>query len=173
MGGRRPSIGRSCSRAERRSSRRLRAHFRAEMRRLRGMCLRAAFLLVALALAACDRTQPAPAPAPAASGLRIVPTTTAAAELLTLDAGPEDVLALPEQVDSWSAQDFAHGGWEKLPRFAHYVAEPLLVLRPSLIVNHDWQAAETTKILAAGGIRVLTLGSGTSYPDLCASITKL
>jgi iron complex transport system substrate-binding protein len=92
---------------------------------------------------------------------------------LSLLAGPEDLLALPEQVDSWSAQDFGHGGWEKLPRFARFVAEPLLVLQPGLVVTHDWQAGDTTKILKDRGIPVLTLGSGTSYADLRASIEKL
>jgi iron complex transport system substrate-binding protein len=137
------------------------------------MAFRTRFLALALSLAGCNPAAQDGPPAAAQGGLRIVPTTTAAAELLTLVAGPEDLLALPEQVDSWSAQDFKQGGWEKLPRFARYVAEPLLVLHPSLVVNHDWQAAETTKILASNGIRVLTLGSGTSYADLRAAIEKL
>ncbi len=137
------------------------------------MPFRVALLAFVLALAGCDQTQPGGQPAAEKTGLRIVPTTTAAAELLTLLAGPEDVLALPEQVDNWSAQDFAHGGWEKLPRFARYLAEPLLVLRPGLVVNHDWQAADTTRVLQKSGIRVLTLGSGTSYADLRAAIEKL
>jgi iron complex transport system substrate-binding protein len=137
------------------------------------MAFRIALLALLLSLSGCDRAQPAGQSELVRTGLRIVPTTTAAAELLTLLAGPEDVLALPEQVDTWSAQDFAHGGWEKLPRFARYLAEPLLVLRPGLVVNHDWQAADTTRVLKQSGIRVLTLGSGTSYADLRASIEKL
>ncbi|MBK7644722.1 MAG: ABC transporter substrate-binding protein [Planctomycetes bacterium] len=112
-------------------------------------------------------------PSHAQGGLRLVPTTTAAAELLRLVAGPEDVLALPEQVDAWSAADWKSGGWEKLPRFPRYVAEPLLVLRPGMVVNHSWQAAETTKILKDQGIRVLTLDSGTSYPELRGAIEAL
>lgn len=131
------------------------------------MSVRAALLACVLALAplGCDGATN-PGSQPEKQGLRIVPTTTAAAELLSLVAGPEDLLALPEQVDNWSPQDFRHEGWEKLPRFPRYVAEPLLVLHPGLVVNHDWQAAETTKILKDSGIRVLTLRSGTSYEDL-------
>ena len=137
------------------------------------MAFRTAFLCLVLALGACSRTEPETQPPPPPAGLRIVPTTTAAAELLTLVADPADLLALPEQVDSWSAQDFGRDGWESLPRFARYIAEPLLVLHPKLVVNHDWQAAETTKILRDGGIRVLTLGSGTSYADLRTSLERL
>jgi len=137
------------------------------------MAFRTAVLFFVLALAGCDRA-PTGAQSPSApTGLRIVPTTTAAAELLTLLAGPEDLLALPEQVDSWSAQDFKQGGYEKLARFPRYLAEPLLVLHPGLVVNHDWQAAETTKILRDSGIPVLTLHSGTSYSELCSSLATL
>ena len=137
------------------------------------MALRAALLLGTLLCASCSRAQPGDPRAAAKEGPRIVPTTTAAAELLTLVAGPEDLLALPEQVDSWSAQDFKQGGYEKLPRFPRYIAEPLLVLRPGVVVNHDWQAAETTKILVDAGLRVVTLGSGTSYADLRQAVLKL
>ena len=137
------------------------------------MAFRTAFLALVLSLAGCDPAQPGGLSAAEKGGLRIVPTTAAAAEILSLLVGPEDVLALPEQVDSWSAQDFGRDGWEKLPRFARYTAEPLLVLRPGLVVNHDWQAAETTKILKDAGIPVLTLGSGTTYADLRAAIEKL
>lgn len=141
------------------------------------MAFRIALLALLLALFpvlwGCDRARPTEQSVAAQTGLRIVPTTTAAAELLTLLAGPEDLLALPEQVDNWSAQDFHHDGWEKLPRFARYLAEPLLVLRPGLVVNHDWQAADTTRVLKDSGIPVLTLGSGTSYADLRAAIEKL
>jgi len=137
------------------------------------MAFRIALLALLLTLCGCDHARPAEQSGPARSGLRIVPTTTAAAELLTLLAGPEDLLALPEQVDNWSAQDFGHGGWEKLPRFPRYLAEPLLVLHPGLVVNHDWQAADTTRVLKQSGIPVLTLGSGTSYADLRGAIEKL
>jgi iron complex transport system substrate-binding protein len=136
------------------------------------MRFRTAILGLALALAGCDRPPSSPAEAQK-TGLRIVPTTTAAAELLTLLAGPEDLLALPEQVDSWSAHDFQHNGWEKLQRFPRYVAEPLLVLRPGLVVCHRWQAGSTSEILEQNHIPVLTLESGTSYAELRSALQSL
>jgi iron complex transport system substrate-binding protein len=137
------------------------------------MAFRTAILALALACASCTPAPPDTQSLAAQTGLRIVPTTTAAAELLTLLAGPEDLLALPEQVDSWSAEDFKQAGFEKLARFPRYLAEPLLVLHPGLVVNHDWQAAETTKILRDAGIPVLTLHSGTSYAELCGALATL
>lgn len=130
--------------------------------------------LFAALLLACTREPAAgPAPATVGSARRIVPTTVAAAELLSLVAGPEDVLALPEQVDDYSAQDFRSGGWEKLPRFARYLAEPLLVLRPGLVVNHRWQAAETTQLLESKGVPILTLESGVTWNEVRQSLTDL
>ena len=134
-----------------------------------GMRFRTAFLGLLLVCSGCD---PAP-PAPERAGARIVPTTTAAAELLSLLAGPEDLLALPEQVDAWSAFDFKSGGWEKLQRFPRFVAEPLLLLRPNLVVCHRWQARETTEILERNHIPVLTLASGTTYAELRAALQSL
>ncbi len=138
--------------------------------------LRALLLLLtaglALVAAACSRPVE-PRAAPEGGSLRLVPTTVAAAELVSLLAGPEDVLALPEQVDAYSAQDFRSGGWEKLPRFARYAAEPLLVLRPGLVVNHSWQAAETTAILQQKGVPVLTLESGITWRDVREALLEL
>jgi iron complex transport system substrate-binding protein len=137
------------------------------------MRFRTAITALALVLAACARSAPVPQAETPQSGLRIVPTTTAAAELLTLVAGPEDVLALPEQVDAWSAHDFKSGGWEKLARFPHFVAEPLLVLRPGLVVCHRWQVGSTNEILERNHIPVLTLESGTSYEELRSTLQSL
>ena len=139
------------------------------MRTLLQHLLRAACAALVLG---CSR-EPAPAPRLDGPPRRLVPTTVAAAELLSLVAGPEDVLALPEQVDDYSAQDFQSGGWEKLPRFAHYVAEPLLVLRPGLVVNHRWQAAETTALLQSKGVPVLTLESGVTWNEVRQSLLDL
>lgn len=130
-------------------------------------------LALGLAWAGCNREAGTPGANAAAAGRRIVPTTTAAAELLSLLVGPADVLALPEQVDAYSAQDFRSGGWATLPRFPRYVAEPLLVLAPRLVVNHRWQPPETGEILRRSGIRVLTLESATTYAGVRAAILEL
>lgn len=107
------------------------------------------------------------------SSARLLPTTAAAAEFLALLVPAERIVALPEQADDFSSMDFRRDGFEKLPRFARYVAEPLIALRPDLIVTHAWQAAETTHVLRQSGIDVLVLDSASSYDDVRATIAKL
>ena len=104
---------------------------------------------------------------------RVIPTTTAAAELVTLFLEPAAVLALPVQVDDYAVDDFKHGAWATLPRFARYSAEPLLVLHPALVVTHAWQAAETTQVLRSQGIEVLVLESATDWSGLEQQIRSL
>ncbi|MFN0242142.1 MAG: ABC transporter substrate-binding protein [Planctomycetota bacterium] len=107
------------------------------------------------------------------SSARLLPTTAAAAEFLALLVPAERIVALPEQVDDFSSMDFRRDGFEKLPRFARYVAEPLIALRPDLVITHAWQAAETTHVLRQSGLDVLVLDSASSYDDVRATIAKL
>lgn len=104
---------------------------------------------------------------------RLLPTTAAAAEFLAVLVPAARFVALPEQVDDFSSMDFRHDGFENVPRFSRYVAEPLIALRPELIVTHAWQAAETTYVLRQSGIDVLVLDSASSYDDVRATILGL
>lgn len=112
-------------------------------------------------------------PAAAPRGARLLPTTTAAAELLCLIADPEDVLALPEQADRYSVENFRSGGWEAKPRFAKYEAEVLIAYQPLLVINHRWQSEDTSRVLQKAGIPVVSLESGTTYAAVRASIQQL
>lgn len=151
------------------------------------MILRTLLLLACAALSSCSRETGGTPGAPHASGVtagagasatqvkgaRLLPTTTAAAELLCLIADPEDVLALPEQADRYSAEDFSKNGWEHKPRFAKYEAEVLAAYEPLLVVNHRWQSEDTNRTLRKLGIPVLSLDSGTSYGALRGSVLQL
>jgi iron complex transport system substrate-binding protein len=149
------------------------------------MILRTLLLLTGLALTSCSQETgcadsvpqtaegTADRSATQAKGARLLPTTTAAAELLCLIADPEDVLALPEQADRYSAEDFSKNGWEQKPRFAKYEAEVLAAYEPLLVVNHRWQSEDTSRTLRKLGIPVLSLDSGTSYGALRDSVLQL
>jgi iron complex transport system substrate-binding protein len=104
---------------------------------------------------------------------RILPTTTAAAEFLVPLVGTERLAALPEQVDAYSNVDFRSGALGALPRFARYVAEPLVVFQPDLVVTHAWQSADTTHVLRSQKIPVLVLRSATSYADIQSTLRLL
>jgi iron complex transport system substrate-binding protein len=111
--------------------------------------------------------------------VRVIAGNTAAAEIIAPLLGPERIAALPEQVDGYSSQDFGSHGFEKIPRFARYSAEPLIALHPDLVVTHTWQAAETTAVLREQGTPVLVLKSAASYDDVrstllaCAKLFRL
>jgi iron complex transport system substrate-binding protein len=138
----------------------------------------AACAVAALAsLAACDRGPQAASPeARAENASRIVPGNTAAAEFLAVllgESGASRLAALPEQVDSYSDFDFHAPPWSIPPRFARYTAEPLIALHPDLVVTHEWQAAETTQVLRAQGVRVVVLRSARSYEDIRETLAML
>jgi iron complex transport system substrate-binding protein len=102
--------------------------------------------------------------------VRVIPGNTAAAEIIAPLLGPERIAALPEQVDGYSSLDFGSHGFETIPRFARYSAEPLIAMRPDLVVTHAWQAAETTAVLREQGTPVLVLKSATSYDDVRSTL---
>lgn len=108
--------------------------------------------------------------------VRIVPTNTAAAEFLATVLGPgaaARLAAIPEQVDAYSSLDFRVAPWSGIARFARYEPEPMIALRPDLVVTHEWQSLDTTNVLRAQGIPVLVLASARGYEDIRASIAEL
>jgi len=118
---------------------------------------------------------PSPAAIPGAPQ-RIVPGNTAAAEFLATilgDEGAPHFAALPEQVDAYSNLDFTKAPWSSIARFSRYEPEPLITLRPDLVVTHAWQSADTTQILRGQGIAVLVLDSARGYEDIRGQLASL
>jgi iron complex transport system substrate-binding protein len=104
---------------------------------------------------------------------RVLPANVAAAEFVACLLGPERIVALPEQVDDFSAVDFRARGFERLPRFSRYHAEPLIVLAPDLVITHTWQSVETTEVLRRQGIDVLALESAQDYAGIRRTLEVL
>lgn len=128
-----------------------------------------------LSLAAGCRPEPAQEPAPSAPGgaRRIVCGNAAATEFVCRLVEADRVAGLPEQADGWGSLDLRVDGFERVPRFAHYTSEPVLVLAPDLVVTHEWQNADTTRLLRARGIEIVVLKSATSYADIRETMTSL
>ena len=130
----------------------------------------------AAAIACGPSVEPAAPAEPPGEPLRIVPGNTAAAEFLATilgDEGAARFAALPEQVDAYSNLDFKRPPWSSIARFARYEPEPLITLRPDLVVTHAWQSADTTQILRGQGIAVLVLDSARGYEDIRGQIVSL
>ena len=128
-------------------------------------------LACSFALLACgpDATTP-PASTSGSHARRIVCGNAAATEFVCRLVDADRVVGLPDQADGWGSLDLKSNGFEKVPRFAHYTAEPVLGLAPDLVVTHAWQNADTTNVLRCRGIDVEVLVSATSYDDIRATI---
>jgi iron complex transport system substrate-binding protein len=131
-------------------------------------------MIAGLAIApACGPDHAAAPSSHAGPPQRIVCANTAAAEFVCRLVDPERLSGLPEQIDDYGTFDARHNGYEHVTRFPRYVAEPVLVLRPDLVVTHEWQSADTTSVLRSQGIEVLVLKSARSYADIRETLTHL
>jgi iron complex transport system substrate-binding protein len=128
--------------------------------------------LVLLVASCGHEAAPAVAASPRAPE-RIVCGNSAAAEFVCRLVGPERIAGLPEQLDDYSVFDARHGGFEKVPRFSRYVAEPILTLKPDLVITHTWQSSDTTNVLRSQRIEVLVLESAQSYEDIRATLYQV
>ena len=137
-------------------------------------CLAAIASSVALLACGPDASSPpAPAATSGAHARRIVCGNAAATEFVCRLVDADRLAGLPDQADGWGSLDLRSHGFEKVPRFAHYTAEPVLGLAPDLVVTHAWQNADTTHVLRGRGIDVEVLVSATSYDDIRATMTSL
>jgi iron complex transport system substrate-binding protein len=124
--------------------------------------------LLALA-AACSRVDP-PRVEAAPPAQRIVPASATAVDLASALAEPARFAAIPEQALEYSALHDSGSPWSELPRFSAYLAEPVLALRPDLVIADPWQAPETTQRLREFGVRVLALPETDSWESARAAL---
>jgi iron complex transport system substrate-binding protein len=126
-----------------------------------------------LLAASCGGASETPAASAPRAPQRIVCANTAAAEFVCRLVPPARLAGLPEQVDDYAMFDARHGGFENVARFSRYVAEPVLTLRPDLVITHTWQSADTTNVLRSQGIEVLVLKSARSFEDIRETLFQL
>lgn len=102
-----------------------------------------------------------------------MPATTAAAEYLAALVEPQRIAALPAQVDDYAVRDFHVAPFGSMPRFANYLAEPLLALDPDLVLTLDWQSQDATAILRRSKIPVLVMRSSEDYGSVRDTLALL
>ncbi len=104
---------------------------------------------------------------------RIVPAAAGSVDLVCALVPPERVAALPEQALIYSGLRDPASPYLQRPRFDHYMAEPLLMVQPDLVVAYSLQSLDTTRVLVDGGISVVTLSDPASYGDLRDQVVLL
>lgn len=124
-----------------------------------------AFVPGAIALvAACSRVDTPPA-STAARPERIVAASATAVDLAVAVSGLERMVGVPAQALEYSVLHEGRPEPRPITRFDAYLAEPILALRPDLVVLDPWQAPETSAQLRAAGVRVFVLPSVRSFAD--------
>lgn len=122
---------------------------------LRGFTRAIAWALL-FAASACSRVSDSQPRADAAP-TRVVPASATAVDIVTALVGPERIAGFPVQALEYSTLHDERPPFDELPRFEAYLAEPVLALRPDLVVIDPWQAPETTQRLREAGVAVHAL----------------
>ncbi len=124
----------------------------------------AAACLLVLASSACSRVNETSAVA-FGRPERIVAASATAVDVVVALAGLERMVGVPEQALEYSVLHQGRPEPRAIVRFEAYLAEPVLALRPDLVVIDPWQAPETTAQLQSAGVLVLTLPTVRSFED--------
>ncbi|MCB9897181.1 MAG: ABC transporter substrate-binding protein [Planctomycetes bacterium] len=100
----------------------------------------------------------------------VLPAASGSVDLVAALLPPARVVALPGPALLWSVlQDDEHA-WPDVPRFPRYLAEPILALRPDLVLAHDWQDAQTTARLREAGLPLVLLTDPRTWDEARAQL---
>ncbi len=88
---------------------------------------------------------------------RIVPASARCIDLVAALLGPASILALPEQAIEYATLRDNEDLFRDHERFNAYLAEPILQMRPDLVLVDPWQSLDTHMRLREAGIPVLVL----------------
>ena len=105
-----------------------------------------------------------------AKPVRIVPGDTGMADILSALVESQRIAALPVWVDTYGgAREFFETN-TNISRFQKYQAEPLLALKPDLVLTDSYQDAATTSILRQQGIPVLQFAKLRTFDGIKGAI---
>lgn len=105
-------------------------------------------------------------------GKRIVAASSSVVDFLGCLLPPARFAGLPEQAFDYSelranaVADSAESlAWDRVPRFAAFLAEDMIALAPDLVVAEPWQDQNTIERLREADIEVIVLPEVKSYDD--------
>jgi len=144
------------------------------LRRLAALSSASTLVPCALALAGawatgCSRVEPG-ADARTARPVRIVAASATAVDIAVTVAGLERMAGVPSQALEYSLLHEGRPEPRPIARFDAYLAEPVLALRPDLVVIDPWQAPETSAQLRAAGVSVFALPTVRDFPEARAAL---
>jgi iron complex transport system substrate-binding protein len=104
---------------------------------------------------------------------RVLPATAAALDFLVDLVGVERIVAVPFTAPEYAGAALTAGDWGRLPTFRNFQGEDILPLRPDLVVTHDYQRAEASRVLQQAGVPVVRLPDMQSFEDLLGALRTL
>jgi iron complex transport system substrate-binding protein len=133
---------------------------------------RGALALALAACVACSRVEPPAAHGGAAATkpVRIVATSATAVDVVAALVEPGRIAGFPVQALEYSALHDEPPQFASIAKFEAYLAEPVLALRPDLVVIDPWQAPETSARLREAGVNVLALPEVHGLEDAYAAL---
>ena len=96
---------------------------------------------------------------------RVVPASATAVDVVAALLEPERVAGFPEQALEYSSLHELPEGWDELPRFRVFHAEPVLHLLPDLVVVDPWGAPDTNRRIQQAGVPLLHLPKVKTWDD--------
>ncbi|MEE9391696.1 MAG: ABC transporter substrate-binding protein [Planctomycetota bacterium] len=104
---------------------------------------------------------------------RVLPCNASIVDLLLLLIDPEKIVALPEQADTWSLVAEAPELFAKHPRLSRYLAEPVIVHRPDLVIVSQFNTPDTNARLRDMDIPLLRLPIRNTFEDVIETLHTL
>jgi len=102
--------------------------------------------------------------------VRIIATNAGMADILAALVPPERIAGVPDTVDGFAGAKEFFAAHKEVKRFDKYQAEPLLALKPDLILSNSFQDATTTSILEKNGVPVLRFEYYKTMQSIRASV---
>lgn len=104
---------------------------------------------------------------------RIVASNSGAADILSALVDAKRLAAVPVQVETFAAsREF----WKKhtnIPRFEQYQAEPILAVHPDLVISSAFQNSNTTAIIQARNVPILSFESFETFEGIREAILAI
>lgn len=139
------------------------------LRAARRLCSVSSFAALALAAGACTRVE-VPRETSAGQPERIVAASATAVDFAVAVAGLERMAGVPSQALEYSVLHAGRPEPRAIARLDAYLAEPVLALRPDLVVIDPWQSPETSAQLRSAGVRVFALPLVRDFADARAAL---
>lgn len=105
--------------------------------------------------------------------LRVFPASATAVDFLVALAGPERIVALPEQAFDYASLTGDVAAWQRTVRFTNFIAEDAIALSPDLVLADTSQDRGTIESLRSAGIEVVVLPEVRSWPDARATLLSV